>query len=317
MDLKKQDLKIVCLDAATLGNVDLSIFESAGSFVSYDFSTKAEAIERLQGADVVIINKIVIDKELIDKTKLKLILITATGTNNIDLEYAAKNNIVVKNVAGYSTTSVAQHTFALLFAFLNQILYYDKFTKDGLWCKSPVFSDFSKTLYTLEGKKYGIIGLGAIGREVAKIASVFKAKIFYSSLSGVKRKEDYEELSLEELLKECDIISIHSPLNEKTRNLITKKELSLLKKGAILINVGRGGIINEEDLALMLDERDFRVGLDVLEFEPMKEGHPLLNIKKKHNLLITPHIAFAAKESLDRLIAMTFSNLKDFIDGRA
>jgi len=306
-------MKIVCLDAATLGNADLSVFESAGEFIKYDLTPKDKVIERLQGADVVVLNKVVIDENVLDHTKLKLILITATGVNNIAMDYAAKKGVVVKNVAGYSTASVTQHTFALLFAFLNQILYYDRFTKEGLWCKSPVFADFSRTLYTLQGKNYGIIGLGTIGHEVAKIATTFGAKVFYHSTSGVKRPEAYPHLELDEMFKTCEIISIHAPLNEKTKNLITKKELDLLQKDAVLINVGRGGIINEADLAKALDEKDFRAGIDVLEVEPMQENNPLLKVKKKDNLLITPHIAFACKESLQKLIQMTFENLQSWL----
>ena len=306
-------MKIVCLDAATLGNADLSVFESAGEFIKYDLTPKDKVIERLQGADVVVLNKVVIDENVLDHTKLKLILITATGVNNIAMDYAAKKGVVVKNVAGYSTASVTQHTFALLFAFLNQILYYDRFTKEGLWCKSPVFADFSRTLYTLQGKNYGIIGLGTIGHEVAKIATTFGAKVFYHSTSGVKRPEAYPYLELDEMFKTCEIISIHAPLIEKTKNLITKKELDLLQKDAVLINVGRGGIINEADLAKALDEKDFRAGIDVLEVEPMQENNPLLKVKKKDNLLITPHIAFACKESLQKLIQMTFENLQSWL----
>ena len=306
-------MKIVCLDAATLGNADLSVFESAGEFIKYDLTPKDKVIERLQGADVVVLNKVVIDENVLDHTKLKLILITATGVNNIAMDYAAKKGVVVKNVAGYSTASVTQHTFALLFAFLNQILYYDRFTKEGLWCKSPVFADFSRTLYTLQGKNYGIIGLGTIGHEVAKIATTFGANVFYHSTSGVKRPEAYPHLELDEMFKTCEIISIHAPLNEKTKNLITKKELDLLQKDAVLINVGRGGIINEADLAKALDEKDFRAGIDVLEVEPMQENNPLLKVKKKDNLLITPHIAFACKESLQKLIQMTFENLQSWL----
>ena len=308
-------LKIVCLDAATLGGVSLSAFEGVGEFISYDLTPKDEVISRLQKADVAIVNKVVIDKEVMDAcADLKLILETATGLNNIDLEYAKQKGIAVKNVVGYSTKSVTQHTFALLFAFLNQIPYYDKFSKEGRWCESAIFTDFSRTLYSLEGKKYGIIGLGAIGKEVAKIASLFGAKVFYTSTSGVDRKEEYEKLELESLFKECDIISIHAPLNEKTKNLITQKELELLKEGAILINVGRGGIINEADLALMLDKKDFKVALDVLESEPMSKDNPLLKIKNKENLLITPHIAFASKQALERLVAMSFANLQEWLE---
>lgn len=303
-------LKIVCLDAATLGGADLSAFNEFGEFISYDLTPKEKVIERLQNADVAMVNKVILDENVLDKTKLKLILETATGTNNIAVEYAQKKGIVVKNVAGYSTQSVTQHTFALLFAFLNEIIYYDSFTKSGKWCESAIFTDFSRTLYNLSGKKYGIIGLGSIGKEVAKVAKAFGAEVFYTSTSGQNKNAEFTQLSLNDLLQSCDFISIHAPLNEKTKKLITQKEMALLKDNAILINVGRGGIVDEEDLALMLDKKPFRVALDVLENEPMRTNHPLLHIKNKQNLIITPHIAFASKESMQTLVKMVLENLK-------
>lgn len=305
-------LKIVCLDAATLGTADLSAFREFGDFVSYDLTPKDKVIERLKDADVAMVNKVVLDEAVLNATNLKLILETATGTNNIAVEYAKSKGIAVKNVAGYSTQSVTQHTFALLFAFLNEVIYYDEFTKSGKWCKSDIFTDFSRTTYTLAGKKYGIIGLGAIGKEVAKVAQAFGAQVFYSSTSGANNNAEFARLNLDDLLSSCDFISIHAPLNDKTKNLITQKEMALLKEGAILINVGRGGIVNEEDLALMLDKKPFKAALDVLESEPMRANHPLLSIKNKQNLIITPHIAFASEESMSKLIKMVFENLVEW-----
>lgn len=306
-------MKIVCLDAATLGNYDLSVFKEFGEFQSYRVTPKDKVIERLKDADVAMVNKIIIDKEVLDNTKLKLILETATGVNNIDVSYANSKNIIVKNAAGYSTTSVVQHTFALIFAFLNQIVFYSNWSKKGKWSECEIFTDYTKTLSTLNGKKHGIIGLGTIGKEVAKISKTFGAKIAYYSTSGQNHNTEFEELSLERLLKECDIISIHAPLNEKTKNLLCYKELALLKENAVLVNVGRGGIINETDLAKILDEKNIRVGLDVLEIEPMVKNHPLLNIKNKDNLIITPHLAWASEESLEALMKIVYNNLKEWI----
>ncbi|HEC1747745.1 D-2-hydroxyacid dehydrogenase [Campylobacter sp. IFREMER_LSEM_CL1846] len=307
-------MKIVCLDAATLGGADLTAFESIGEFISYELTSKDEVISRISDAQVVMINKVIIDQEVIDNTNLKLILQLGTGVNNIDVAYANSKGIIVKNAAGYSTKSVLSHTFALLFAFLNQIPYYDGWTKQGLWVKSPIFTDFSRTLHTLTGKKHGIIGLGVIGKEVAKASQIFGANVCYYSTSGVNNDDTYEKVSLEELLKTSDVISIHAPLNEKTKNLLSKKELMLLKDEAILINVGRGGIINEVDLAQIMDEKNIRVGLDVLEVEPMVENHPLLNIKNKENLIITPHVAWASEESIQNLVQIVFNSLKEFIE---
>ncbi|KAA6228145.1 D-2-hydroxyacid dehydrogenase [Campylobacter sp. LR185c] len=306
-------MKIVCLDAATLGNYDLSVFQNFGEFISYQTTPKDKVIERLQGADIAMVNKIIMDKEVLSNTNLKLILETATGVNNIDLEYAKEKNIIVKNAAGYSTKSVVQHTFALIFAFLNQIVYYDKWVKDGNWTRSEIFTDYSAILTSIQAKNYGIIGLGTIGKEVAKIASAFGANLCYYSTSGKNNDSNYNQVNLEELLETCDVISIHAPLNENTKNLLKEKELMLLKENAILINMGRGGIINEEDLAKVIDKKNIRVGLDVLEKEPMIANHPLLSIKNKQNLIITPHVAWASTEAVEALMKIVYTNLLEWV----
>ncbi|TKX32620.1 D-2-hydroxyacid dehydrogenase [Campylobacter aviculae] len=308
-------MKIVCLDVATLGNYNFSVFEKFGEVKLYDVTeNKEQVIDRLKDADVAMTNKVVIDKEVMNSCpKLKLILETATGLNNIDVDYAKEKDIIVKNVAGYSTMSVVQHTFALIFAFLNYIPYYDQWVKDGKWCKSPIFTDFSRILTSMEGKKHGIIGLGSIGKEVAKISKAFGAKIYYYSTSGANKNSEFDCLELDELLKICDIVSIHAPLNNKTINLLHLEKLKLLKDNAVLINVGRGGIINELDLAKIIDEKDIRVGLDVLEREPMVENHPLLKIKNKENLIITPHVAWASKDAVDTLMSRVYENLEEWI----
>ncbi|ECV9713933.1 D-2-hydroxyacid dehydrogenase [Campylobacter upsaliensis] len=307
-------MKIVCLDSATLGGADLSLFGEFGDFVSYELTPKDKVIERLKNADVAMVNKVILDENVLKNTNLKLILETATGLNNIDLDYAKKQGIIVKNVAGYSTKSVVQHSFALIFAFLNQTIFYNDWVKEGKWCESEIFTDFTQMLSDLSGKKHGIIGLGTIGKEVARISSAFGARVCYYSTSGANHNAEYEKIELNELLKTCDIISIHAPLNDKTKNLLSYKELTLLKNEAILINVGRGGIINEADLAKALDEKNFRVGLDVLENEPMLKNHPLLSVKNKNKLLITPHIAWASKESLVTLIQKVYENLKEWVE---
>lgn len=307
-------MKIVCLDAATLGGADLSLFKNFGEFEVYDLTPKEEVITRIKDAQVVIINKVIIGKEVIDNTNLKLILQLGTGVNNIDVAYANSKNIIVKNAAGYSTKSVLSHTFALMFAFLNQIPYYDRWSKEGKWCQSPIFTDFSRNLHTLTGKRHGIIGLGTIGKEVAKVSQIFGANVCYYSTSGVNFNDEYKQVSLDELLTTCDVISIHSPLNEKTKNLLSKKELDKLKQGVILINVGRGGIINEDDLAWAIDEKNIKVGLDVLEVEPMIANHSLLKIKNKENLIITPHVAWASVESIQNLVQIVYENLKEYVE---
>lgn len=307
-------MKIICLEEGNLG-CSLQRFERFGEFVSYDFSSHEEAKQRIADTDVVIINKIQMNADLIDAgKKLKLILITATGTNNIDLIHAAKKGIIVKNVAGYSTYSVTQHTLALLLALTNHIPYYDEWSKKGNWCKPNKFCDFSRRIHTIEGKTYGIIGMGAIGKKVASVVSALGAKVVYYSSSGIKREPNYEMLSLDELLRTSDFISIHSPLNDKTFDLISKAEFDKMKNGAVLINTGRGGIINEAAAAIAIDQKNIFLGTDVLQNEPMDAKNPLLFIKNKENLIITPHIAWAAVETVDKLLDMVANNLQRWIE---
>ncbi|MCR4942489.1 MAG: D-2-hydroxyacid dehydrogenase [Campylobacter sp.] len=308
-------MKIVCLDAATLGDSDLSIFSKFGEFVSYDMTAPSECIARLKDADIVITNKVLITKEIMDATKLKLICVSATGMNNIDLDYAKLKNISVKNVASYSTNNVVEHTFALLFATLKRLNFYVDYVKNGEWVKSEIFTNVSQSIDELNGKNFGVIGLGEIGQKVAFIAQIFGAKVCYYSTSGANFNPNFTSTSLENLLKTCDIVSIHAPLNEKTKNLITKKELEMMKKSSILLNLGRGGIVDENALAWAIDNKDMRVCLDVLECEPMRENHPLLNVKNQENLLITPHIAWASKEARTTLVERISQNIKEFLGG--
>jgi len=267
-------MKIVFLDAKTVGeDVDLNIFKDFGEFIAYPITKKEETIDRIKDADIVITNKVVIDREVLDNApNLKLICVAATGYNNIDVEYAKKKGVAITNVAGYSTESVVQHTFAILFYLLEHLKYYDEYVKSGKYAKSDIFTHLDKPFWEIQGKIWGIIGLGTIGRRVAEVAESFGAKVIYSSTSGVKREEKYPEYPLEELLKVSDIVSIHAPLNEKTKNLITYEKIKLMKPTAILLNLGRGGIVNEKDLAKALDESLIAgAGLDVLEREPINE----------------------------------------------
>lgn len=309
-------MKIVCLDAATLGSdVNLDVFEQFGEFVSFETTAAAERIERLKGADVVITNKVVIDKETMDASNLKLICISATGMNNVDLAYAAAKGIAVKNVAGYSTASVVQHTFACLFALTNRIKFYDNYAQSGEWAKSEIFTNLDRSIGEIAGKSFGVIGLGEIGRGVARIAAAFGANVGYYSTSGANANAEFKRQNLDELLGGCDIVSIHAPLNEKTRNLIGERELNLMKEGALLMNFGRGGIVDENAVARAIDGRNLRFAADVLETEPMSADHPLLNIKNKENLILTPHVAWASFEARERLVAMIAENIKEFLNG--
>jgi glycerate dehydrogenase len=235
--------------------------------------------------------------------------VAATGTNNVDLNAANARGIVVKNVAGYSTDSVIQHTFSMLFYLMGHSRYYDEVVKDGTYSRSPIFTDVSKPFFEIKGKKWGIIGLGEIGRGVAKIAAAFGAEIFYYSTSGQNRSEDFQRTTLDALLKTCDVISIHAPLNEKTINLLDYEQLLTCKDGAVVLNLGRGGIINEEAVARIVDEKKISFGLDVLTKEPMLENHPFFGIKNQENLYVTPHIAWTSVEAREKLIALTIKNI--------
>ena len=304
-------MRIVLLDALTFGETNLSGFDSLGEVVVYQTTSSQLTQERIAGADVVVTNKVVINETHMQNTpSIQLICVAATGTNNVDLESAKFHNIQVKNVAGYSTDSVVQHTFSLLFYLMGHSRYYDEYVKDGSYAKSPIFTDVSKPFFEIKGKKWGIIGLGSIGRGVATIAQAFGANISYYSTSGVNDTQDFLQENLDEILKTCDIITIHAPLNEKTNNLLDYEELLKCKDGAIVLNLGRGGIINEDAVAKIVGEKNIYFGLDVLTSEPMRENHPLLSIQNKENLYITPHIAWASVEARDTLITSVIENIK-------
>jgi glycerate dehydrogenase len=308
-------LKIVLLDALTFGESDLSAFNALGEVKVYQTTLPQEVDERITNADVIVTNKVVInDIHMSNTSALKLICVAATGMNNVDLQAAKQRNIEVKNVAGYSTDSVIQHTFSMLFYLMGHSRYYDEYVKNGTYSKSPIFTDVSKPFFEIKGKKWGIIGLGSIGRGVANIATAFGAEVNYYSTSGVNRDEEFQRTTLENLLKTCDIITIHAPLNEKTNNLLDYEQLLTCKDASIVLNLGRGGIINEEAVARIVDEKNIYFGLDVLTKEPMIQNHPLLSVKNSDNLYITPHIAWTSVEARDTLIASVIKNIveKDF-----
>ena len=247
--------KIVVLDGKTLGNVDYIKLNEFGQVVYYDLTLKEEVAERIKDANIVLTNKVVLNREnLRDANQLELICEMATGYNNIDIEYAKEKNIAVTNVTGYSTTTVAQHTFAMLLHLYDNINYFDNFIKSGEYSKSVMFTNLEAPYKDLCGKVWGIIGLGNIGKRVAKIAQAFGARVVYYSTSGKNADSDYARVEFDSLLKQCDIISIHAPLNEKTEGLINYQAFTKMKKDVVLINVARGPIVVDEDLARAIDE---------------------------------------------------------------
>jgi glycerate dehydrogenase len=309
-------MELAILDSKTLGNdLDLTPLKKFGEVKNYETTSVEETLERIENVEIIITNKVVITKEMMQKaSKLKLIAVTATGMNNIDLEGAKELNIHVKNVAGYSTSSVVQHTFTMALYLMGRVNYYNHYVLDGSWSDSNLFTDVSKPFGEIAGKSWGVIGFGTIGKEVAKVATAFGATINYYSTSGQNKINDYHHYELEELLTRCDIISIHAPLNSSTENLLNSKNLSLLKEKAILLNLGRGGIINEADLAKELDSREIYAGLDVISKEPIEKSNPLMQIKNKEQLLITPHIAWASIEARERLLDSIVKNIQNFLE---
>ena len=308
-------MKIVFLDVKTIGeDIDLSGYEALGEVVKYDFSTPEQARERTRDADVIILNKVEINEKSIgDADKLKLVCVTATGTNNLDKEYLAERGIAWRNVAGYSTETVAQHTFALLFYLFEKLSYYDDYVKSEKYIGDVSFTHFDHVFHELTGKTWGIIGLGNIGRRVADIAKMFGCHVIYYSTSGKNSQPGYERVEFDELLEKSDIVSVHAPLTEETQGLMDAKAFSKMKESAIFLNLGRGPIVVEKDLADALDNGDIAAaGLDVLSVEPMREDNPLRRIKDSEKLIITPHIAWASVEARTRLMEIILGQIKEF-----
>ena len=308
-------MKIVFLDSATLGaSVDYSAIEKFGELKLYPHTGIEQVGVRVSKAHVVIVNKVKMHKEQIDAAPLlKLICVAATGTNNVDTEYAKSKGIEVKNVVAYSTESVVQITFGSILALLNHNQYFDNIVKSGEYSKSLHFTDTGRSFSEIAFMKFGVIGMGTIGKRVAEIASAFGAKVMYYSTSGVPHCKKYPAVTLDELLSTCDIISVHSPLNEKTKNLISMKEIRLMKPNAIIVNMGRGGIVNEQDLAKAIDY-DLIAGAatDVYEQEPIPADHPFLCVKNREKLILTPHIGWSGENAKKRLLEGIAANIEKF-----
>ncbi|MGN1181635.1 MAG: D-2-hydroxyacid dehydrogenase [Faecalibacillus sp.] len=314
----KKNIRIVFLDSLSLGeDIDLSPLSQYGKVVTYPKTQDDEIIERIKKATIVLTNKCVLTQEILQHApELQLICITATGTNNVDLDYCHAHQIAVCNVSGYSTQSVAQHTLALLLTLNNQIHYYHSYVDRGDYCQSEMFCHLGKNFYELDGKTWGIVGLGAIGKAVGKLASAFGCRVIYYSTSGRNNDGVFKRVDLETLLKESDVISIHSPLTSQTKNLFDRNIISKMKKTAYLVNVGRGGIIDEVALYDALNNNEIAgAALDVFEGEPMKKDNPLLFIQDPSKLLMTPHVAWATVEARNRLFQDVCKNIEGYLKG--
>ena len=308
-------MKIVLTDAQTVIDelVTADCLSEFGEVVSYGLLRYEEVAEAIADADVVLCNKTLLDSHTLRLAKqLKYIGVFATGYNNIDIDYCRAHGITVCNAGSYSTQSVAQQTFALILAHYNQISAYDRYVKDGRWKRSPTFSPFVYPLNELMGKTLGIVGLGAIGQEVAAIANAFKMRVIGYNRS-VKKVPNVEQVSFERLLCESDIVSVHCPLNADSEDLFNKDTFSKMKKGALFVNTARGGVVVEQDLYDALESEHLGGAcLDVLRVEPMEEDCLLMEAK---NCVITPHVAWAPLETRRRLMGIVADNIRNFLNG--
>ncbi|AUL73756.1 glycerate dehydrogenase [Pseudoalteromonas sp. 13-15] len=309
-------MKITVLDNATLANTSLACLEQLGSLKTYELTSPEQVVEHSQGADILITNKVVLNRETISQLKnLKLICVSATGTNNVDLEAAKDHGIAVTNVAGYSTPSVVQHTFSLITNLLGNTHRYQADCQQGAWQKSEMFCRLDYSFNDLQGKTLTIIGGGTLGHAVANVAEAFGANVVMSERKGAPCRDG--RTPFDEAIKTADIISVHCPLTEETRNLITLNEFKVMKPSCIIINTARGGIINEADLTSALEQNIIAgAGVDVLTKEPAELSNPLANYKG-NNLLLTPHIAWASTESIVRLVKEVSLNIKAFKQGES
>lgn len=304
-------MKIVFLDAATVGDTSLAPIARLGELVCYTRSTPAEARERVGDCAVLIVNKVRVDSDLLDAAPaLKLVCEAATGVNNIDVEACEKRGIPVRNVAGYSTDSVVQETFMHMLSLLGKAPYFDGAVKSGAYSRSGLFTDVSHPFIEITGKTLGIIGMGTIGQKVASVAAAFGMRVIYFSTSGTGHCKDYPCVDLDTLLAESDVVSIHAPLNARTQGLLKMEELRKMKPSAFMINMGRGGIVDEADLAAAVDEGVIAgAALDVFTVEPLPSDHPFLQVKHPERFRFTPHTAWASVEARERLVAIIADNI--------
>ena len=305
-------MKIVYLDSATVGETPMDGIAELGELVCWPESTPEEALERVRDCNVLIVNKVLVTRALLDAApELRLVCEAATGVNNIDLEACRERNIPVRNVAGYSTDSVVQTTFMHILSLMGNAPYFDNTVKDGTYSKGTLFTDVSRPYIEIKGKRIGIVGMGAIGTGVARVAEAFGMEVVYYSTSGTGHCKEWPSISLEKLMRTSDVISIHAPYNERTAGLIGAGELAMMKPSAIIVNMGRGGIVDEVALAEVIDN-DLIGGaaLDVFTKEPLPGDSPLLRTRHPEKLRFTPHTAWASTEALTRLVNCIADNIR-------
>ena len=311
-------MKIVFLDALTIGDGSFAALESLGEFVAYGDSTPQEGLERVADCDVLIVNKFKVTPDLLDAApRLGLVCESGTGMNNIDLDACAERNIPVRNVAAYSTDSVAQTTFMHILSLLGDGPRFDQAVKSGAYSRSRILTEVFSPFVEAAGKTLGIIGLGAIGRKVAQIGGAFGMKVCYYSTSGANHAADYPELPLDELLKVSDVVTVHAPMNERTRGLVGSRELALMKPTAFIVNMGRGGIIDEEALVRAVDDGTVAgAAVDVFTREPLPEDHPYMKAAHPERFRFTPHIGWGSGEARARLVEGIAANIREWMQAR-
>lgn len=305
-------MKLVVLERNSVGTDIPMDYSDLGDVVYYENTVTAQEVsERTSEAEVVIVNKAPINEQSLSESKnVKLICVLATGYDNIDLQYCTKRGIKVANIVNYSTAAVAQHTFTLALALYEKLAHYDRYVKGGEYQAQSRFSNFDVPYRELDGKTWGIIGMGNIGKKVAHIASAFGCNVIFHSVTGQSKVAEYEQVDFETLLKESDVLSIHCPLSDLTRNLINWEAFVKMKKEAVLVNVARGPVVNNQDLYRALTEGQIMAaGLDVLEKEPLQADNPLGKLQDSNQIIITPHLAWASVEARIRCVSEVRENI--------
>ncbi len=311
-------MNLVILERNSAGtDVDISCFEKFGKVTCYPNTIAENTAERVKDADIILANKAPLNESTLkDAANVKLICLLATGFDNVDLAYCKNRGIKITNVTNYCTSTVAQHTLLLALALSEKIAFYDDYVKSGAYSAQDRFSNFDRTFYDLEGKTWGIIGMGTIGRRVAGLAQAFGCRVIFYSASGKSTCTDYEQVQFDTLLQKSDILSLHCPLSDRTRGLINKDALSKMKETAILVNVARGPVVDTQALYdALITNQIAGAGLDVLEQEPMAGDNPLAQIKDSTKLIITPHMAWASFESRTHLVEEVVQNIEAFLAG--
>nr|MBQ8253188.1 D-2-hydroxyacid dehydrogenase [Lachnospiraceae bacterium] len=311
-------MKIVVLERNSVGtDIPVDCYKDFGEVTCYRNTVAEDAAERVKDADIIIANKCAMNEETLkDAPNVKLICEFATGFDNVDLQYCKSRGIRVANVRDYCSSAVAQHTFSLALYLLEHLRHYDDYVKGGAYGAQDRFSNFDLPFGELEGKTWGIVGMGNIGRRVAQIAQAFGCKVIFYSVTGKSTCTDYKQVTFDELLMQSDFLSLHCPLSGLTRNLIDKEAFSKMKETAILINVARGPVVNGRDLYDALEQNKIAAaGLDVLEEEPISPDNPLGQIKDSNRLIITPHLAWASTEARTRVVDEVYKNIKAFLKG--